>query len=140
VVGPSLLALLVELSPSSSTLSSAVVAERVGREGVHVVVAERADQVVGMATLSTCTTLANGLLGHVEDVVAESFRGHQVGGFLMRGLHEEAIRLGLRQLELTSRPSREAANRLYRSLGYEQREANVYRLLLVNVSESLSSS
>jgi ribosomal protein S18 acetylase RimI-like enzyme len=34
---------------------------------------------------------------------------------------------GAKTVELTSRPSREAANRLYRRLGFEIRETNVYR-------------
>jgi ribosomal protein S18 acetylase RimI-like enzyme len=46
----------------------------------------------------------------------------------MQALHDEARRLGVRHLELTSRPSRTAANALYVSLGYERRETNVYRL------------
>jgi ribosomal protein S18 acetylase RimI-like enzyme len=30
-------------------------------------------------------------------------------------------------VDLTSRPSREAANRLYQRIGFERRETNVYR-------------
>jgi ribosomal protein S18 acetylase RimI-like enzyme len=37
---------------------------------------------------------------------------------------------GARHLNLTSRPDREAANRLYRRLGFDHRETNVYRLML----------
>lgn len=33
-------------------------------------------------------------------------------------------------VDLTSRPSREAANRLYRKTGFELRETNVYRIAL----------
>jgi ribosomal protein S18 acetylase RimI-like enzyme len=46
-------------------------------------------------------------------------------------LSREAIRIaasrGARTVELTSRPSRESANRLYRRIGFEPRETNVYR-------------
>jgi ribosomal protein S18 acetylase RimI-like enzyme len=38
-----------------------------------------------------------------------------------------AARAGARTVDLTSRPSREAANRLYQQLGFERRETNVYR-------------
>jgi ribosomal protein S18 acetylase RimI-like enzyme len=38
--------------------------------------------------------------------------------------------LGCRTIDLTSRPSREAANRLYQREGFEQRDTNVYRLTL----------
>ena len=48
----------------------------------------------------------------------------------MEAVHAEAQRLGLRHVDLTSRPAREAANALYQSLGYERRETNVYRLRL----------
>jgi len=50
----------------------------------------------------------------------------------MTALHHEAERLGLRHLDLTSRPSREAANQLYQSLGYERRDTNAYRLRLTS--------
>ena len=47
-------------------------------------------------------------------------------------LTREAVRLarsdGARTVDLTSRPSREAANRLYERLGFELRDSNVYRL------------
>jgi ribosomal protein S18 acetylase RimI-like enzyme len=33
---------------------------------------------------------------------------------------------GVRDVELSSNPSREAANRLYQRLGFERRETNVY--------------
>jgi ribosomal protein S18 acetylase RimI-like enzyme len=34
---------------------------------------------------------------------------------------------GARTVDLTSRPGREAANRLYARLGFKRRETNVYR-------------
>jgi ribosomal protein S18 acetylase RimI-like enzyme len=75
--------------------------------------------------------IPTGLRARVEDVVVdESARGRGVGEALTR----EAIRLaresGARHVELTSHPSREAANRLYRRLGFELRETNVFRLPL----------
>jgi ribosomal protein S18 acetylase RimI-like enzyme len=64
----------------------------------------------------------------IEDVVVDgAARGRGVG----EALNEEAIRraaaAGARSVDLTSRPSREAANRLYRRLGFEVRDTNVYR-------------
>ena len=41
-----------------------------------------------------------------------------------------AATLGARTVDLTSRPDREAANRLYLKLGFEQRTTNVYRRTL----------
>ena len=42
-----------------------------------------------------------------------------------------AREIGADQVDLTSAPEREAANRLYQRLGFERRETNVYRLPLV---------
>ncbi|WP_217546528.1 N-acetyltransferase [Streptomyces sp. GbtcB6] len=81
---------------------------------------------------STASPLDRGAVGtHIEDVVVdEAARGHGVGG----ALAEEALRLaeaaGARTVDLTSRPSRQAANRLYGRLGFEARDSRVYRFVL----------
>ena len=67
----------------------------------------------------------------IEDVVVdESVRGQGIG----EALNREALRIakdaGARTVDLTSRPSREAANRLYQRLGFTQRDTNVYRIEL----------
>ena len=125
------LRLLRELSPSAAALDEATIAERLRDDRVRVVLGFLDEKLVGMATLTMLVTLPDGLVGRVEDViVSETARGHGAGKELMLALHEEARRLGVGYLELTSRPSREAANALYRSLGYDHRETNVYRLSL----------
>jgi ribosomal protein S18 acetylase RimI-like enzyme len=60
-------------------------------------------------------------------VVDEGARGQGVGTALTTAALELARRVGARNVDLTSRPSRVAANRLYQRLGFELREANVYR-------------
>ncbi len=87
-------------------------------------------EVVGMLTL-VMFPLPSGLRARIEDVVVdEAARGHGVGG----ALTEEALRLaeaaGARTVDLTSRPSRQAANRLYERLGFEARDSRVYRYVL----------
>lgn len=130
-VAPSLQRLIMELSSSASGPDSATVAGRMRDERVRVLVAERDGIVVGTATLSLLATLWKGMVGHVDDVVVDATaRGEGVGRQLMQKLHEEAQRLGVTHLDLTSRPTREAANALYQSLGYEMRSTNVYRLRL----------
>jgi ribosomal protein S18 acetylase RimI-like enzyme len=63
----------------------------------------------------------------IEDVVTdESARGQGVGGELVTTALDHARRLGATTVDLTSRPAREAANRLYVRLGFVQRETNVY--------------
>jgi ribosomal protein S18 acetylase RimI-like enzyme len=67
----------------------------------------------------------------IEDVVVDqSARGQGVGEALGRAALSRAAAAGARTVDLTSRASREAANRLYRRLGFEQRDTNVYRILL----------
>lgn len=128
---PGLLLLLAEFTPSATGLTAALVADRMRSERLRVVVAESEGELLGAATLCLCATLTSGLVGHVEDViVTQSARGQRLGVALMEELQEEAVRLGCAYLQLTSRPRRAAANRLYQSLGYERRETNVYRMRL----------
>jgi len=123
--------LLVQLSPSVEALSDDLLARRLRDDRLVLVVAQREGGLVGTATLSIAPTASHGLVGHVDDVVVdEALRGGGVGRLLMEAVHAEARRLGLRHLDLTSRPAREAANALYQSLGYARRDTNVYRLRL----------
>ncbi len=69
-----------------------------------------------------------GILGWIEDVVVdESMRGRGIGEALTRRALEIAKELGVKTVDLTSRPSREAANRLYQRVGFEPRKTNIYR-------------
>ena len=72
--------------------------------------------------------LPTGVRAWIEDVVVdEAARGHGVGAVLNEAAIAGAADRGARTLDLTSRPSREAANRLYQRLGFVPRETNVYR-------------
>lgn len=84
-------------------------------------------RIVGSLTLATFP-IPTGVRAWIEDVVVDGeARGHGVGEALNLAAIEEARARGAITVELTSRPSREAANRLYRRLGFVQRETNVYR-------------
>jgi ribosomal protein S18 acetylase RimI-like enzyme len=64
----------------------------------------------------------------IEDVVVdEAARGQGVGAALTNAAIRLANQRGARTVDLTSRPSREGANRLYQRLGFLERETNVYR-------------
>jgi ribosomal protein S18 acetylase RimI-like enzyme len=64
----------------------------------------------------------------IEDVVVDtSTRGQGIGAALVGEALARAASAGARTVDLTSRPSRAAANRLYLRLGFEERETNVYR-------------
>lgn len=88
------------------------------------------DRIIGAASLvEVCTLL--GRKGLIEDVVVDkAYRGNGIGKTLMLELIAAAKLHGLRHLDLTSHPRRVAANKLYRSLGFEERETNIYRLML----------
>ncbi len=84
-------------------------------------------KIIGSATLGTFMT-PTGLHGWIEDVVVDQEARRQgVGKALTEACLERSRVLALREVNLTSRPSREAANRLYQSMGFIQRETNVYR-------------
>jgi ribosomal protein S18 acetylase RimI-like enzyme len=86
--------------------------------------------VVGMLTLAVFL-LPTGVRAWIEDVVVDDHaRGAGVANALVQAALELAEKEGARTVDLTSRPDREAANRLYLRLGFTRRETNVYRRLL----------
>ncbi len=83
--------------------------------------------IVGSLTL-VVFRIPTGVRAWIEDVVVdESARGHGVGEALNREALRVAREHGAITVDLTSRPSREAANRLYQRLGFTERNTNVYR-------------
>ncbi|MCS5685302.1 MAG: GNAT family N-acetyltransferase, partial [Acidimicrobiales bacterium] len=75
--------------------------------------------------------IPTGLRAWIEDVVVdEAARGRGIGDALNRAAIERARAAGARTVDLTSRPSREAANRLYRRLGFVERGTNMYRRVI----------
>jgi ribosomal protein S18 acetylase RimI-like enzyme len=88
------------------------------------------DVILGSLTLAWFR-IPTGVRAWIEDVVVdEAARGKGVGEKLNRHALDVARSLGARTVDLTSRPSREAANRLYQRIGFEPRETNVYRYSL----------
>jgi len=86
--------------------------------------------IVGSLTL-VLFRIPTGVRAWIEDVVVdEAGRGRGVGEALNRVAIERAGRAGAKTVDLTSRPSREAANRLYQRIGFLPRETNVYRFTL----------
>ena len=86
--------------------------------------------IVGSLTL-VLYRIPTGTKAWIEDVVVDgAVRGQGIGEALNLAALEEARRRGAKDVSLTSRPSREAANRLYRRIGFEPRETNVYRFTL----------
>ncbi|MBJ7308241.1 MAG: GNAT family N-acetyltransferase [Acidimicrobiia bacterium] len=88
------------------------------------------DRILGSLTLAWFR-IPTGVRAWIEDVVVdETARGHGVGELLNRGALDRARELGAKTVDLTSRPSREAANRLYQRIGFVERNTNVYRFSL----------
>ena len=61
-----------------------------------------------------------------------TYRGRGIGEALTRAALERARQEGARTVDLTSRPTREAANRLYQRVGFKLRQTNLYRYDLEN--------
>lgn len=86
-----------------------------------------AGTILGMLSLATFA-IPTGVRAWVEDVVVDAgTRGMGAGQQLVEAAVAHAQKIGARTVDLTSRPSREAANRLYRRCGFQLRETNVYR-------------
>jgi ribosomal protein S18 acetylase RimI-like enzyme len=121
-------ALIPQLSSSAPALAREAWQEIADAGATHLLVAHDPDgRAIGMLTLALFS-IPTGVRAWIEDVVVdERARGRGVG----EQLTAEAIRIaagrGARTVDLTSRPSREAANRLYRRMGFAARETNVYR-------------
>ena len=82
--------------------------------------------VVGSGTLAVFP-VPTGLRGHIEDVVVDtSVRGNGIGETIVSELLAKARELGIESVTLTCNPTREAANKMYRKMGFQLRETNVY--------------
>jgi ribosomal protein S18 acetylase RimI-like enzyme len=119
--------LIPQLSSSSPPPSADELAAIVSSPDAVLFVARSEGRIVGSLTL-VFYRIPTGLKAWIEDVVVDaSARGQGVGEQLNRAALEEAARRGAKNVSLTSRPSREAANRLYQRIGFERYETNVYR-------------
>jgi ribosomal protein S18 acetylase RimI-like enzyme len=120
--------LVPQLSKSSPVPGKAELGEIVGSPATVLLLARSdAAGIVGTLTL-VLFRIPTGVRAWIEDVVVDSAHGRQgIGEALSREALRRATDAGARTVDLTSRPSRETANRLYRRLGFAPRETNVYR-------------
>jgi ribosomal protein S18 acetylase RimI-like enzyme len=122
--------LLPQLSSTAAEVTLNQLRDIVESSSTTLFVARNEGSVVGTLMLAVFR-IPTGLRGWIEDVVVdESARGTGVGEALTLAAIDEAKGRGVRSLDLTTRPTRDAANRLYARLGFERRETNVYRFLL----------
>ena len=131
-VTPELVAAFRKLTPQLSKTSpvpgGAELAEMVRSPATILLLARDSEKgIVGSMTL-VLFRIPTGIRAWIEDVVVdEGSRGHGVAEILCREALNRASAAGARTVDLTSRDGREAANRLYRRLGFVQRDTNVYR-------------
>ena len=135
-VDDELVAAFARLTPQLSSSSPAPGADQlaaiVASQATILFVARDVDsgEIVGSLTLALFR-IPTGMRAWIEDVVVdEATRGQGVGVALNEAALDRARHEGAKTVDLTSRPSREVANRLYRRIGFKQRETNVYRYSL----------
>jgi ribosomal protein S18 acetylase RimI-like enzyme len=122
--------LILQLSSSNPPPTRDEIAEMVASPATVLLIARdlnRNNEIVGALTLALFR-IPTGLRAWIEDVIVDtSSRGQGIGEALCHAAIEHAREAGATTVDLTSRPSREAANRLYQRIGFERRETNVYR-------------
>ena len=129
-VADSIAALVGQLSSSAKAPTREELEAIVNAPGTVLLAVRQSGNLVGMLTLVTFA-IPTGIRSIIEDVVVdERYRGQGVAQALTREALVRADAGGARTVDLTSRPSREAANRLYQKLGFQKRDSNVYRYTL----------
>lgn len=122
--------LLRQLSRQSKRATAEWINQLLARDDFFLIDEREDGRMVAMATLLVEKTLGD-RFGILEDVVVgRKYRGRGLGEKLVRRAIRLAQELHLSSIELTSRPSRRAANKLYRKLGFKKRNTNCYRLNL----------
>jgi ribosomal protein S18 acetylase RimI-like enzyme len=122
--------LMPQLSGSAAPLSQAALQDVVSHPAVTVLVARTSGGIAGTLTLAMFPA-PTGVRAWIEDVVVDtSARGQGVGEALTTTALRHARAAGARTVDLTSRPSREAAGRLYERIGFTVRETRLYRYAL----------
>ena len=120
--------LLSQLSDSVHTITEEELNSLLSLSQSHLYVLEVDGQFIGMTTLCLyqCPT---GWKAWIEDVVIdEAYRGKGLSKMLVRHAIDFVKSQGIPALMLTSNPKRTAANKLYQTMGFEQKETNVYRM------------
>lgn len=124
--------LLLQLSENAQPLVLKELQAMLTQKHLIFFVAKEKNHIVGMALLWFFRKVM-GLQGSIEDmVVDEQYRGRGIGKALCQTLIQKARKSRIVHLDLTSRPEldRLAANELYKKLGFELRDTNLYRLYL----------
>jgi ribosomal protein S18 acetylase RimI-like enzyme len=132
--------LVPQLSSSNPAPSREQLTEMVNSPATIVLIARDTDRdqgaIIGSLTLAVFR-IPTAMRAWIEDVVVDTgARGQGVGEALVRNALEAAARVGAKTVDLTSRSSREAANRLYVRVGFEKRDTNIYRFNITKKDET----
>jgi ribosomal protein S18 acetylase RimI-like enzyme len=124
--------LLPQLSSSALPMTLQQLKDFLDSNAITLFVATHEGGTIGMLTLALFP-IPTGIRAWIEDVVVDAdARSLGAGELLTTTAVEHAKRHGAVTVDLTSRPAREAANALYRKVGFVQRETNVYRYVVEN--------
>lgn len=116
----------------SINVTAEMVKRTIEAPGTHFFAVMDGEHIVGCASLCVFDS-PTGRKASIEDVVvASAYRGQLIGKQLMQHVIEYAKTLAPINLQLTSRPERAAANKLYQSIGFQKRETNAYRMEILD--------
>ena len=120
--------LIPQLSSSSSPPTGEALQRIIESDSAQILIAENENgEILGTMTI-IIFQIPPGIRAWIEDVVVDSsVRGKGIGKKLNLAALELAKQAGAKTVDLTSRPARQEANQLYRSIGFVERETNVYR-------------
>jgi ribosomal protein S18 acetylase RimI-like enzyme len=122
--------LLPQLSPTAAKLGFGELLEIVRSPATTLFLARddgAAAAIVGAVVL-VAFRIPSGMRARIESlVVDQAARKRGVGEALCRAALARARERGADTVDLTSSPSREAANQLYRRIGFALRDTNTYR-------------
>ena len=127
--------LLVQLSSSPAVFTYEHLAKIAESSSSHLFFAECEGNIVGMLTVGEYLAPTGRKLWVEDVVVDEAMRGRSLGRMLVEHAIAFVEGYGKGTLMLTSRPSRIAANSLYRSCGFELKETNMYRMPFDTVTD-----
>jgi ribosomal protein S18 acetylase RimI-like enzyme len=128
--------LIPQLSVTSKIPDKGELQEIIDSSNIILFFAEDDRRIVGTLSL-VVFRIPTGIKAWIEDVVVdEKFREQGIGTSLIANALNRAKNLGIKTVDLTSRPERETANRLYKKMGFLPRKTNIYRYAFPNPNKS----
>jgi ribosomal protein S18 acetylase RimI-like enzyme len=119
--------LLPQLSSSAPPADRAVLERVLSSDAATLLIARSDGKISGTLTL-VMFPIPTGVRAWIEDVIVDgAARGQGIGQILTIEARRIAKKAGARTVDLTSRPSREAAGRLYERVGFQSRSTRLYR-------------